>query len=88
MQSVTIYTKPEDEPCIQCDMTRNWLNKNQVEFVEKNIYSDELDLEAMRALGLAAAPVVIVSQGQPKDDIFWGGFQPMKLKEHITTNTK
>lgn len=87
MQTVTIYTKPEDEPCVQCDMTRNWLNNRKVEFTEKDIYENPADLEAMRELGLQAAPVVIVSQGKPGDEVFWGGFQPAKLTEHVTVGS-
>lgn len=79
MQSVTIYTKPN---CVQCDMTKKWFNKNGVDYETEDIY-EEKNLAAVQELGFAAAPVIIVSQGQPKDEVYWAGFQPAKLEEHI-----
>jgi glutaredoxin-like protein NrdH len=84
-QTVRIYTKPDH--CMACNMTKAWFAKNNVEYVEEDIY-DEAILEAVQALGFNAAPVVIVSQGEPKDDVVWGGFQPEMLKKHVTINTK
>jgi glutaredoxin-like protein NrdH len=84
MQTVVIYSKPD---CVQCTMTKNWFADKKVEYTEEDILDDQT-LEAVRSLGMSAAPVIFVSQGVPGDEQFWAGFQPGKLKEFVTTNTK
>jgi len=88
--TVTVYTKDD---CRQCVMTKQWLTKRAVEFAEVDILKDPLDLEAAKSLGLAAAPVVIVSFGTPIEDVAWAGFNPTKLNAYLgaipaTTNTE
>ncbi|UOR02027.1 NrdH-redoxin [Leucobacter allii] len=71
---IRVYTKPN---CVQCDMTKRVLRQRGVEFEEDDI-QDAGNLEAVLALGFAAAPVVHAGG----DDI-WAGFQPERLHAAI-----
>lgn len=66
----TVYTKPS---CVQCDMTKRWLNKNEIPYNTIDITEDAEALEMILSLGFLAAPVVISDAGN------WAGFQPDKL---------
>lgn len=79
MQTVTVYTKPA---CMQCNLTKNWLTNKGVEFTVEDILDPD-NLAAVTALDLKAAPVVIVSQGEVKDDEYWAGFRPDLLEKHV-----
>ena len=83
-KTVTVYTKDD---CRQCVATKKWLTARSIEFAEVDILDDPKDLEAAKELGFLAAPVVVVSFGTPKDDVYWAGFNPSKLTEHVTTAT-
>jgi glutaredoxin-like protein NrdH len=76
---VTVYTKPN---CRQCDMTKRWLDHRGVEYAVDDI-TDEKNLAAAKALGYLEAPVVIVSQGVPGDEVHWSGFDPTSLENNI-----
>ncbi|MBF4578934.1 glutaredoxin domain-containing protein [Frigoribacterium sp. VKM Ac-2530] len=82
-QTVTVYTKPN---CQQCEMTKRWLIARDVDFQIADITEDG-NLAAAKALGHLAAPVVIVSQGTPGDEVHWAGFQPTRLDESIRVGT-
>jgi glutaredoxin-like protein NrdH len=72
--TITVYTKPA---CVQCDSTKRFLTKNNIEF---NIIDITEDVEAYNkivAMGFASAPVVIT------DNDAWAGFKPDKLKELV-----
>ena len=64
---VTIYSKNN---CVQCKMTKRFLDSNHVEYREIN-----LDEQPVKNLGFNAAPVI-----QTPDEVF-SGFQPAKLKK-------
>jgi glutaredoxin-like protein NrdH len=88
--TITVYTKDD---CRQCVMTKQWLTKRDIAFSEVDILKDPMDLEAAKSLGLAAAPVVLVSFGTPGADVAWAGFNPTKLNAYLgaipaTTNEK
>ena len=84
--TVTVYTKTN---CRQCVATKSWLTNRDIQFSEVDILADPKNLEAAKSLGLASAPVVVVSFGTPKDDVAWAGFNPNKLIEHLNmTNTE
>ena len=88
--TVTVYTKDD---CRQCVATKAWLTKRDIPFSEVDILKDPKNLEAAKSLGLGSAPVVVVSFGNPLDDVAWAGFNPNKLgtylgAKHATTNEK
>ena len=66
----TVYTKPS---CVQCDMTKRYLDKAGVEYNTVDITEDPAALELILSMGFQAAPVVISDAGN------WAGFQPDKL---------
>lgn len=68
--SVTIYTLPA---CVQCDSTKRFLTRNNVEFDVVDLSEDENAMNLVRSLGYSAAPVVI------SGDEHWSGFRPDRL---------
>ena len=68
----TVYTKPS---CVQCDMTKRYLDKAGVEYSTVDITQDPSALEMILGLGFSSAPVVISGSSS------WAGFQPDKLSE-------
>jgi glutaredoxin-like protein NrdH len=81
---ITVYTTPS---CSQCTLTKNWLDdpkrgnlKGQYRVV--NLAESPADYEAVKALGYASAPVVVVNRtGDTKDEQHWYGFRPDLLEE-------
>ena len=84
MKAITVYTNPD---CVQCDRTKKWLDdpkrgnlKGQYKVVD--LSQDPEALAAVKALGYASAPVVIVGNpGSNDDETHWYGFRPDMLKE-------
>ena len=74
MKNITVYTK---YGCPKCEMTKNVLNGEGIQF---NIINVEDDQEAydyvVNTLGLRQMPVVEVEGQEP-----FTGFEPDKLKE-------
>jgi glutaredoxin-like protein NrdH len=68
--NVTVYTTPN---CVQCEATKRWLRKGDVEFNVVDLTQDEESLKMVRELGHTAAPVVIT------DVDHWSGFRISKL---------
>lgn len=66
----TVYTKPA---CVQCDMTKRYLDKAGIAYDTVDITEDPAALELILGMGFQAAPVVISDAGN------WAGFQPDKL---------
>ena len=66
----TVYTKPA---CVQCDMTKRYLDKAGIAYDTVDITEDPAALELILGMGFQAAPVVISDAGN------WAGFQPEKL---------
>ena len=66
----TVYVKPS---CVQCDMTKRYLDKNGIAYDTVDITEDAAALEMVLGMGFASAPVVISDAGS------WAGFQPDKL---------
>lgn len=64
---VTVYTTPA---CGQCNLTKNWLTKNNVEFSTVDLSQSPESAEYVRELGYTSAPVVLTAQGS------WSGFRP------------
>jgi glutaredoxin-like protein NrdH len=70
MKKVTVYTKPA---CVQCDMTKKMLDKNNIEYSTVDITEDISAFEMIKSMGFMSAPVVIT------DTDSWAGFQPDKI---------
>ena len=68
----TVYTKPS---CVQCDMTKRYMDKNNIEYTTIDITQDRDALDLILGMGFSSAPVVISDKGS------WAGFQPDKLSE-------
>lgn len=68
----TLYVKPA---CVQCDMTKRFLDKNEIQYNTVDITENAEALEMVLGMGFASAPVVIT------DDDSWAGFQPDKLEK-------
>lgn len=66
----TIYTLPD---CIQCDMTKKYFTKYDMEFDSVDISTDEKANELVQSLGYKQAPVVV------SDKFHWSGFRPDKI---------
>lgn len=66
----TIYTKPA---CVQCDMTKRYMDKNGIAYDTVDITENPEALEMILGLGFSSAPVVISDKGS------WAGFQPDKI---------
>ena len=68
--SVTVYTLPS---CVQCDSTKRYLERNNVEFTTVDLSEDSAAMNMVKALGYSAAPVVI------SGDEHWSGFRVDRL---------
>lgn len=68
----TVYTKPA---CIQCEMTKKYMDKNGIEYNTVDITQDQEALDMVLAMGFSSAPVVI------SGDLSFAGFQPDKINE-------
>lgn len=66
----TVYVKPS---CVQCDMTKRFMDKNGIDYDTVDITQDPAALEMILDMGFSSAPVVISDKGS------WAGFQPDKL---------
>lgn len=75
--AITVYTTPA---CPQCMTTKRWLDKRGVPYTTVDLSQSPSDMDAVKALGYAAAPVVVVIGGDY--DVHWSGFRPDMLAEH------
>ncbi|NQG96688.1 glutaredoxin-like protein NrdH [Streptococcus suis] len=68
---VTIYSKND---CIQCKMSKKFLDQHNVAYTEINLDEQPEYIEHVKGLGFSAAPVI-----ETENEVF-SGFQPAKLK--------
>lgn len=66
----TVYTKPS---CVQCDMTKRYMDKNGIAYNTVDITQDPEALDMILGMGFSSAPVVISEKGS------WAGFQPDRI---------
>lgn len=52
---ITVYSKPN---CVQCEMTKEFLKQNNVDFKEVNVFEEEEALELIQLHGFKRLPVV------------------------------
>lgn len=74
--NVTIYTKPDCQPC---KAIKRYLNKHGIPFRESDVSVNLDDLRAIKALGYMGAPVVATTINGVDDH--WQGYRPDKLDE-------
>ncbi|NLT85868.1 glutaredoxin-like protein NrdH [Leuconostoc sp.] len=73
MEKVTIYTKYN---CVQCKMTKNFLEAQGIAFKEVNIEEETQYVDELKANGYRQTPVVAI-EGMPS----FSGFRPDVLKK-------
>lgn len=71
---VTVYTKV---PCSQCNMTKNLMRREGIEFEEVDLMSNPELLEKFKEEGLMQAPIVVLGN----DGRRWAGFRPDLIME-------
>lgn len=71
---VKVYSKNN---CIQCEMTKKYLKKANIEFTEFNISTNEDYVNELKTLGFKSVPVVMTNDAELATIV---GFQPDKLK--------
>lgn len=79
-RTVTVYSKPK---CVQCKLTKDWLDKKGVPYETVDVSQDTAALEAIKSLGFMGVPVTIVSTGDPETDLMWYGFVPTSMEKYI-----
>ncbi|MCK8625027.1 glutaredoxin-like protein NrdH [Apilactobacillus xinyiensis] len=72
MEKVTVYSKNN---CIQCKMTKKFLEEHNVEFIEKNINEEPEYIEYLKEKGFMSLPVVETNEFEIS------GFRPDKLSQ-------
>lgn len=74
MKSIAVYTK---NGCPQCDMTKNVLDGESIEYETFNVEEDEVAYDyVVNTLGIRQMPVVVAEGYEP-----FSGFRPDKLQE-------
>lgn len=72
MKKVEIYTS---DTCIQCKKAKEYLQNNNIEFVEYNIYSNEEFRRELIKKGYLSVPIIVVDN----QDIL--GFDVNRIKQ-------
>ena len=67
---ITVFTLPE---CVQCDSTKKYLDKNNVDYYVVDLSEDDEAREYVSGLGYKSAPVVVAEKDH------WSGFRIDKL---------
>lgn len=71
---ITIYSKPQ---CVACTQTKNWLERNGLEYQEEQLADHPDVLEEAKAMGFASAPICVTDRGEQ-----WAGLNPGRLKAY------
>jgi glutaredoxin-like protein NrdH len=79
--NITVYTSPN---CQQCTATKRWLDKRGINYKTIDVTENPNDLAAIKELGYKAAPVTIVSTGDPEMELHWYGFDVNNLRKYAT----
>ncbi|ASA98724.1 TPA: redoxin NrdH [Streptococcus agalactiae] len=74
MATITVFSKNN---CMQCKMTKKFLDQHGADFEEINIDEKPEKIEYVKNLGFSAAPVIEAG------NVVFSGFQPSKLKELV-----
>lgn len=54
-----VYSKPN---CIQCEMTKIWLDQNKIQYESVNVYDHPEKLEEIKLNGFQQLPVVTLDE--------------------------
>lgn len=71
---VTVYSKPN---CGACDITKQWLDSNNLPYAAVDAYEDEQAMAELQKHGFMSFPVVTVNGF----DRAWTGFELNRLEE-------
>lgn len=71
MNKVTVYTKKK---CPQCIMTKQYMDKLNIEYETIDASENEEAREYVKSLGFQTLPVVVVESGEA-----WFGFRPENI---------
>ncbi|HEN5974839.1 TPA: glutaredoxin-like protein NrdH [Streptococcus agalactiae] len=74
MAAITVFSKNN---CMQCKMTKKFLDQHGADFEEINIDEKPEKIEYVKNIGFSAAPVIEAG------NVVFSGFQPSKLKELV-----
>lgn len=74
---LTVYSKPR---CMQCEMTKIWLNKNKIDFETVDIEVNPGAFELLKHYGYSSLPVVAIDDEIGDSSKSWSGFQIDKLE--------
>ena len=70
-----VYSKPN---CIQCEMTKIWLDQNKIQYESVNVYDHPEKLEEIKLNGFQQLPVVTLDE---YFDNAWSGYNLDRLEE-------
>ena len=73
---ITVYSKPN---CGACDITKQWLDSNNLEYTSIDAYEDEKAMAEIQERGFMSFPVVNVDDWERS----WSGFDYQNLNELI-----
>lgn len=74
---ITVYSRPN---CMQCEMTKMWLNQNKIGFENVDIEANPGALELLKHYGYGSLPVIVIDDEFDNPDKAWAGFQIEKLE--------
>lgn len=74
---LTVYSRPN---CMQCEMTKMWLNQNKIEFENVDIEANPGAFELLKHYGYSSLPVVAIDDELSDESKTWAGFQIDKLE--------
>ena len=74
---LTVYSKPN---CMQCEMTKIWLNQNKIPFETVDTKANPEALELLSHYGWQTLPVVVIDDEISDNSKSWSGFQIDKLE--------
>lgn len=79
MTTITVYSTPR---CVQCKLTKGWLDTRGIPYRSVDLSTSPDDMAAVKALGYAAAPVVVINDdGDARNEKHWYGFRVDMLAE-------
>ena len=77
---LTVYSKPR---CMQCEMTKIWLDQNKIPFETVDIEANPGAFELIKHYGFTSLPVVVIDDEIGDESKAWSGFRVEKLEELI-----
>lgn len=75
---LTVYSKPR---CMQCEMTKIWLNQNKIEHENVDIEANPGAFELLKHYGFTSLPEWQIDDEFNDPSKAWTGFQVDKLEE-------